>query len=360
MLISKTAIVKWNSRNKKIYESKGYVFTKMGEDVEVRIEDLTLSSKAKVQVLCDFCKETITEKSYQTYVKQHHAKYGDCCIKCQSLKNKLCCLDKYGVDNGSKVKETKDKIKRVFQQKYNVDNISQLDSVKTILSKKAKANAVTAENTRKTTMLNLYGVTNAMFSEELVKRQQQAIFDKYGVYHPKQNKEIKQQEKEHNIEKYGVPYVLQVPEIRQRIEATCMKKYGTRCCLSNEEIRTKIAQTLVNNGSVPTSSQQLKLHQMLIELYGACELNVPCGRSVLDCVIQVNKIKIDIEYDGAYWHQDKQKDRRRDEYVKSQGYKVLRIISDRTLPTQEQLAEKIDFLISTKYKFTSINLINDR
>lgn len=300
------------------------------------------------------------KKSYQTYVKQHHAKYGDCCIKCQPLKNKLCCLDKYGVDNGSKVEETKDKIKRVFQQKYNVDNISQLDSVKTILSKKAKENAATAENTRKATMLNLYGVTNAMFSEELVKRQQQAIFDKYGVYHPKQNEEIKQREKEHNIEKYGVPYVLQVPEIRRRIEATCVKKYGAKCCLSNEEIRIKIAQTLVNNGAVPTSSQQLKLHQMLIEMYGACELNVSCGRSALDCVIQVNGIKIDIEYDGAYWHQDTQKDRRRDEYVKSKGYKILRIISDRTLPAREQLTKKIDFLINTEYKFTSINLINNR
>lgn len=360
MLISKTAIVKWNSRNKKIYESKGYVFTKMGEDVEVRIEDLTPSSKAKVQVLCDFCKETIVEKSYQIYIKQHHLEYGDCCVKCQPLKNKLCCLDKYGVDNGSKVEEIKDKIKRVFQQKYNVDNISQLDSVKEILSKKAKENAETAESTRKMTMLNLYGVTNAMFSEELVKRQQQAIFDKYGVYHPKQNEEIKQREKEHNIEKYGVPYVLQVPEIRKRIEATCMEKYGAKCCLSNEEIRTKITQTLANNGAVPTSSQQLKLHQMLTEMYGACKLNVPCGRSALDCVIQVNGIKIDVEYDGAYWHQDAKKDRRRDEYVKSQGYKVLRIVSDRNLPTQEQLAEKIDFLIITEHKFTSINLINNR
>lgn len=360
MLISKTAIVKWNSRNKKIYESKGYIFTKMSEDIEVQIEDLTPSSKAKVQVLCDFCKETITEKSYQTYVKQHHIKYGDCCIKCQPLKNRLCCLDKYGVDNGSKTEEAKDKIKRVFQQKYNVDNISQLDSVKTILLKKAKENASTGESTRKTTMLKLYGVTNAMYSKELVKRQQQAIFDKYGVYHPKQNTEIKQREKEHNIEKYDVPYVLQVSEIRQRIEATCVEKYGAKCCLSNEEIRTKITQTLVNNGNVPTSSQQLKLYQMLIEMYGACELNVSCGRCALDCVIQVNGIKIDIEYDGAYWHQNKQKDRRRDEYVKSQGYKVLRIISDRILPTQKQLAEKIDFLISTEYKFTYINLINDR
>lgn len=360
MLISKTAIVKWNSRNKKIYEDKGYVFTKMGEDVEVSIEDLTSSSKAKVQVMCDFCKDKIVEKTYQNYLKQHHEVYGDCCSKCQPLKNKLCCLDKYGVDNGSKTESAKNKIKQTFQQKYDVDNIAQLDSVRKVLSKKAKENAEEAEIARKATMLNLYGVTNAMFSEDLVKRQQQAIFDKYGVYHPKQNEEIKQREKERNIEKYGVPYVMQVPEIRARVEATCVEKYGSKCCLNNEEIRAKITQTLANNGTAPTSSQQLALQQLLADMYGSCDINVPCGRNSLDCVIKIGDIKIDIEYDGAYWHQDAQKDRRRDEYVKSQGYKVLRIVSERTLPTQEQIQDKINFLINSEHKFASINLINDR
>ena len=31
--------VKWNSNNKKHYESLGYIYTKMGEEFEVKVED---------------------------------------------------------------------------------------------------------------------------------------------------------------------------------------------------------------------------------------------------------------------------------------------------------------------------------
>ena len=39
-LIIKTVKIKWNSRIKKHYEELGYVYTKMGEEFEVKIEDL--------------------------------------------------------------------------------------------------------------------------------------------------------------------------------------------------------------------------------------------------------------------------------------------------------------------------------
>ena len=98
MLLTKVAILKWNNKNRKYYESLGYKLTKSGDSFKVPVEQLTPSSKAEVEVLCDFCKEVVVKKKYQVYIKQHHAKYGDCCAKCQPIKNKLCCLDKYGVD----------------------------------------------------------------------------------------------------------------------------------------------------------------------------------------------------------------------------------------------------------------------
>ena len=52
-LVSKTAKVKWNASNKKYYESLGYIYTKMGDEFEVRIEDLTKGSHVKVDCLCD-------------------------------------------------------------------------------------------------------------------------------------------------------------------------------------------------------------------------------------------------------------------------------------------------------------------
>ena len=72
--------------------------------------------------------------------------------------------------------------------------------------------------------------------------------------------------------------------------------------------------------------------------------------------IFIGETKIDLEYDCWHWHQDSQKDRRRDEFLKSQGWKILRIKSSHKLPTLEQLKESINKLISSDRTFTRIVL----
>lgn len=135
------------------------------------------------------------------------------------------------------------------------------------------------------------------------------------------------------------------------------RKFGVDNAMQKSEIREKCAQSLYKNGNVPTSAAQLKLYEMLKLQYSDCILNYPVGKLCLDCVINVNGCKIDIEYDGIYWHQDKAKDRRRDEYVKSQGYKIIRIKSDYLIPTIQQLTDLIDTLVNTDKQFVSITLV---
>lgn len=357
MLLTKIAVIKWNNKNRKYYESLGYKFTKNGDSFEVPVEYLTPSSKAEVEVLCDFCKETVVKKKYQMYIKQHLPKYGDCCAKCQPIKNKLCCLDKYGVDNGSKTQEAKDKIKEASLEKYGVDNPAKSAQVRRKISVKSKENAKEARAKAEVTWLTKYGTTNIMEVPEIKQRQRNSVFAKYGVYHPKQNKEIKAKERQHNLDKYGYEYVAQVPKFKEKMKATCLERYGVECGLSSDEIRAKGVLTLLEQGDVYTSKQQIELCEILKAEYGNCNLNQPCGRFSLDCVIVVNDIHIDVEFDGWYWHQNKQRDRRRDEVVKSKGYKVFRILSDKKLPTIEQIREKIDILTTTQHKFTQLDLV---
>lgn len=196
-----------------------------------------------------------------------------------------------------------------------------------------------------------------MHVPEIKERQKNAVFEKYGVYHPLQSEEIRNRMAEHNMEKYGQANVSQVPEFRDKSKQTCLRKYGVESSLSATSVREKIVQTLISNGSVPTSKQQIELAKMLEEMYGSCELNSPCGRCALDCVVVVDGIKIDVEFDGWYWHQDAQRDRRRDEYVKSRGYKILRIVGSHEIPTREQIEKKVAFLTTTQHKFTQIKLV---
>ena len=54
-LITKTVMVKWNGKTKRHYEDLGYLYTRIGDEFEVKIEDLTKGSNVKVKCKCDGC-----------------------------------------------------------------------------------------------------------------------------------------------------------------------------------------------------------------------------------------------------------------------------------------------------------------
>ena len=50
-LITKTVIIKWNAKNKQYFESKNYIYTKIGDEFEVKVEDLSISNRNKVSLI---------------------------------------------------------------------------------------------------------------------------------------------------------------------------------------------------------------------------------------------------------------------------------------------------------------------
>ena len=77
MLITKTVLINWNSKIKKWYEEKGYIFTKMGDEFKVKVEDLTDGSHARINGKCDGCgKEYDIE--WREYIRQYkkHGREG--------------------------------------------------------------------------------------------------------------------------------------------------------------------------------------------------------------------------------------------------------------------------------------------
>lgn len=96
---------------------------------------------------------------------------------------------------------------------------------------------------------------------------------------------------------------------------------------------------------------------MIQNIYGNCELNYPCDLVSLDCMTIINNIKIDVEYDGWYWHKNKQEeDKRRNYFLIRRGFKVLRIRSNKEMPSKEQITRAIDILLNTDKKLMCINL----
>ena len=78
MIAIKKVIMKWNPANKKWYESKGYIFTKYGDEFEVKIEDISDGSHIFVDINCDNCgilNKNIVWKNYKKSLHNNDGKY---------------------------------------------------------------------------------------------------------------------------------------------------------------------------------------------------------------------------------------------------------------------------------------------
>ena len=55
LILPQTVKIKLNSSNKKHYESKGYIYTKKGDEIEVSVLHLIKTSDVLVKCRCQIC-----------------------------------------------------------------------------------------------------------------------------------------------------------------------------------------------------------------------------------------------------------------------------------------------------------------
>lgn len=192
-------------------------------------------------------------------------------------------------------------------------------------------------------------------------KQEKTNQQKYGVDWCLQREDFKQKQIDTCREKYGVDYISQDAEFRQSVISSCLERYGVSNISCNEDIKRKKSESFYEHGTCPTSQQQIQLCEMLKEIYGKCELNYPVDGCSLDCYVEIDGIKIDVEYDGWYWHKDKQEsDKRRNYFLIHKGYRVLRFICKNEMPTKECIQKNIDKIVKNGNHLIIVDLINDR
>lgn len=129
MLLTEIVEVKWRKDNKKYYEGKEYLFTKIGDEFNVFINDLPINSNKEIECTCDYCAENgiykIINKKYKKYVSQREVIQKDCCLECAHVKQKEVCLLKYGVEYYSQLEESKTNIGNI-KRKHNIEEVFQL------------------------------------------------------------------------------------------------------------------------------------------------------------------------------------------------------------------------------------------
>lgn len=85
MLLDQKIKIKWSNSNKNYYVSKGYPFTKIRDEFEIDVKDLSRGSKLSVEFICDYCKgknqtsEKSKQKSYCNYLNSRKLTNRDSC-----------------------------------------------------------------------------------------------------------------------------------------------------------------------------------------------------------------------------------------------------------------------------------------
>lgn len=370
MILQEFIEVNISSKNMQYYRNLGYIIPKKGSYM-IKNADISYGSNILEERECDSCGKKITRK-HRAWVDTFNCFGKDLCPECaekfRQEKVKKTNLKKYGVEFPMQSKEIKEKAKQTTRENYGVDYSFQN---KEVLKKKDKSifDKYGVNNVRELkevnekiakTNLEKYGSENPFGNKDIQEKIKQTISIQYGVNNVSQNKDVKEKKKETTKKHYGVEHPLQSEEIRQKFKDTCIERFGVDNPNKDEKVREKIMNTLYANGNIPTSQPQLQLFELCQKSFSDydVELNYPLSKLALDIALISDEIKIDLEYDGAYWHQNTKKDRRRDEFVKTKGFKIIRVKSNKKLPTVEQIQKAVDSLINENRDFSLINLID--
>lgn len=309
--------------NDKYLRECGYDFNEYGEEIEIDIKHLSKSSHKRVIVKCDICGDEFP-REYREYLKSRKSSEIDTCRKCSYVKIKQTQLDKYG-GVGLQAKSIKEKARKTNLERYNSE---------TPLGNKE------VQETGRITQIKKHGGIG-MGSDKTRAKIEATNMKLRGVRNPSQAEEIKAKKAKTCLEHYGVEHIFQDKNRR-------------------EEILKKAKTSLYNNGNTPTSKMEQEIVSMLEDIYGQekCFPSYLVAPLVFDCLLVFDENnKIDIEYDGWYWHKDtEERDKRRSYKVMSMGYKVLRIKSKLQMPTKEQIKRAIDYLVKENHHYKEIVL----
>lgn len=66
MLLTKSVTINWHPTTIERYKKLGYLYTKTGQPLEVKIGDLAKSSHVKVNIKCDYCNQAFVN-SFDKY-----------------------------------------------------------------------------------------------------------------------------------------------------------------------------------------------------------------------------------------------------------------------------------------------------
>jgi hypothetical protein len=226
--------IKGHRTNFEHFKRKGYDI-QFKKPIQVKIQDLMPGSTAIITSICDNCgvEKSNEFRFYYEYTKCLKEKYF--CNKCNNIKRKETCLEKWGVENPMQSGEIKDKLKNSLLDTYGVDHFSKTEEFK---------------EKYKNTCLKNFGVDNTFKSTTHKEKIKKSNLEKFGVEYPQQNIDIKEKTTKSFLDNYGVKRYSQTTEFKWKIKEISQSRWGVDNYSQTLEYREKVKETSIENWGV--------------------------------------------------------------------------------------------------------------
>ena len=235
-------------------------FQKLGYNIQfkkpclINVEDLLPGSTIKITSICDNCgvEKAVNFRDYYESTNSLTEQYF--CKKCNSIKRKKTCLDRFGTENPMQSDSVKQKLKSTFIEKYGVDHYSKTEEYKaqykqTCLLNWEVDNASKSQKVKdkivETTIANL-GVSYPQQSEIVMAKSKQTSKSRWGKDRFSQTQDFKFKVREKSQEKWGVDNYSQTDEFKTRTRETSLQKWGVEHYAKTETFKKSIRKIREN------------------------------------------------------------------------------------------------------------------
>lgn len=218
------------------------------------------NSKTKVIIVCP------EHGEFEQKPEKHWSGQG--CPVCGKEKWKETNIQKYGHAYPLQNDVSKERCKETCLQKYGVDNPSKCEDVKERI---------------KQTNLEEYGVEWTCLNEDVARKRHETNRIKFGGISPFCSQEVQQKSHDSFIKNYGVENAMYVQKFRDKV-VNAKRKNGTFCASKGEDV----------------------LYDMLVEIFGANDVQRQYTSNVYPfvCDFYISSRDMYIELNGHWSHTD--------------------------------------------------------
>lgn len=241
--------------------------------VKTDLSGLGKWSNTPIDLACDCCgvEKTIKYKLYTSYG------YVDGEYLCRNCKLKKNNLEKWGVDNVFQLESIKEKIKKTNLEKWGVENPSQNENInKKIKNSISLLDKDIINNKREITNLEKWGVKNVSQSTQIKNKKEETNVINWGKNYLETD-EFKEYVKRTNLEKWGNEIYFKTDDFLYKSKKTNLEKWGVDNPSKNIEVNNKIKKTLnnsLNNKTINKFDNIININKDTFEIFcNSCKEN---------------------------------------------------------------------------------------